>query len=700
MSNSKDFKADSYQVGDLQRALRSSIDGDLVFTDEFFPAGVRLRDFASSQIIYAVNEATSASLQVQITANKDDISLLDGRVTINEIDIEALKTSTQAISSFSNVFLGLVDTPNSYTDANSYILTVSGDSIVFTDPNFILSGVQSQVIDISGDLSSLQLQVNNIVQETTAITGDSTLTIGQTGVNFSLSVADYISATEVYSISGDLQSKINDIDLTPFALSSNLLALSGEVQDLDDKLDNYATNAYVLAVSGDLLNQINSITQGSISISGDNTLVIGQTGVNFSLSVADYISATEVYAISGNLQSKINDIDLTPFALTSNVLALSGEVQNLDSKFANYAAISYVNDISSNLQGQITSNDNDISDLQSQVISISSNFDNYATNVYVLAISGDLQSQINNIVQETTTITGDSTLTIGQTGVNFSLSVNDYISATEVYAISGDLQYKITSNDNDISDLQSQVISISSNFDNYATNVYVLAISGDLQSQINNIVQETTTITGDSTLTIGQTGVNFSLSVNDYISATEVYAISGDLQYKITSNDNDISDLQSQVISISSNFDNYATNVYVLAISGDLQSQINNIVQETTTITGDSTLTIGQTGVNFSLSVADYISATEVYAISGELRSNISSLAKKGVISLNTIDNIYTVNNTNIEATSYPICTLIAPSQDSNIYPFYVFDIATGSFKVELSDTPAISGYKLSWLVI
>jgi hypothetical protein len=159
--------------------------------------------------------------------------------------------------------------------------------------------------------------------------------------------------------------------------------------------------------------------------------------------------------------------------------------------------------------------------------------------------------------------------------ISGDIDLTPYTLTTTVDSISGDLQAKITNNDNDISTLQSQVTSISANFDNYATTSYVNNISGDLQSKIDNIVQETTTITGDSTLTIGQTGVNFSLSVADYISATEVYGISGDLQAKITNNDNDISTLQSQVTSISSNFDNYATNAYVLAISGNLQSQIN-----------------------------------------------------------------------------------------------------------------------------
>ena len=224
-----------------------------------------------------------------------------------------------------------------------------------------------------------------------------------------------------------------------------------------------------------------------------SNLVVDSKGRITSISNnTEVVTNSLISAISGDLRAKIEAIDLTHFA---NVLAISGDLHSkINNIESNYSTISYVNGISGNLQGQLTNNDNDISTLQSQVTSISANFDNYATNTYVLAISGNLQTKIDNIEQESTAISGDNTLVIGQTGSNFSLSVADYISATEVYAISGNLQSKINSIDITPFALNSNVLAISgelqaldANFDNYASNAYVLSISGDLQSQINNL---------------------------------------------------------------------------------------------------------------------------------------------------------------------------------------------------------------------
>ena len=616
-------------------------------------------DLESFRQLGIVSTTSQFDLRIQTigTQRWSSLSISSNSSNIN-IDSSGVDYTVNAISKFS------VDVHGN-TSANSFNATTS----------MSISGVPVATTSYVNAISSnLQSQLNNIVQETTSISGDNTLVIGQTGANFSLSVADYISATKVYAISGDLQSQINSIDST-----SNVIAISGELQALDNKFadyatisyvndisgnlqskitnndndistlqsqvtsisanfDNYATNVYVLAISGDLQNKIDNIERESTAISGDNTLVIGQTGANFSLSVADYISATEVYSISGDLQAKINDIPLSQYTLNSTTLALSGQVRALDNKFADYATISYVNDISGDLQNKITNNDNDISTLQSQVTSISANFDNYT----LLTTTVGISSQLNNRL--------------------ISLEFIDHNSfATNSYV------------NNISSNLQTQVTSISSNFDNYASNVYVLAISGDLQSKINAIEQESTSISGNNTLIVNKVDNNFSLSVADYISATEVYSISGDLQAKIneidltpfalnsnvlalsgqvqalngnfvnystisyvndvsgalqgqiTSNDNDISVLQSRTTSISSNFDNYASNVYVLAISGDLQTKIDNIEQESTAISGDNTLNVNKVDNTFSLSVADYISATEVYAISGDLQTKITN---------------------------------------------------------------------------
>lgn len=112
----------------------------------------------------------------------------------------------------------------------------------------------------------------------------------------------------------------------------------------------------------------------TIAISGDIT----------ETDLSNYLTISEIASISGNLQSQIDNIDV------------SGDI------------ISYVNPISASLQSQIWSNDIDIAVLRSNVNTISGDLDaleltvanldlTYATDASLAAISGNLQSQIDGI---------------------------------------------------------------------------------------------------------------------------------------------------------------------------------------------------------------------------------------------------------------------------------------------------------------
>lgn len=72
----------------------------------------------------------------------------------------------------------------------------------------------------------------------------------------------------------------------------------------------------------------------------------------------------------------------------------------------------------------------------------------------------------------------------------------------------------------------------------------------------------------------------------------------------------------------------------------------------------------------------------------------------KGVVICDTINNVYTINNAKIASTDIPNITMLAPSLNQIQFSSVVTDITSGSFKVELSGVPAVSGYKLSWLII
>jgi len=72
----------------------------------------------------------------------------------------------------------------------------------------------------------------------------------------------------------------------------------------------------------------------------------------------------------------------------------------------------------------------------------------------------------------------------------------------------------------------------------------------------------------------------------------------------------------------------------------------------------------------------------------------------KGVVLCDTINTIYTVTNSRIEITDTPNVTIIAPSLNQTLFAASVADITSGSFKIELSGIPDVSGYKLSWIII
>lgn len=142
--------------------------------------------------------------------------------------------------------------------------------------------------------------------------GSSTL-VGGTGITvvesptdtWTINVDDYISATEVADISGDLDLRISILE------------------SIDH--DSFITEAEVASISGDLQSQITTIETDVATISGDlssletrvdNIDVVSGTGITivesptdtWTVNVDDYISATEVASVSAGLQSQITDI--------------------------------------------------------------------------------------------------------------------------------------------------------------------------------------------------------------------------------------------------------------------------------------------------------------------------------------------------------------------------------------------------------
>ena len=182
----------------------------------------------------------------------------------------------------------------------------------------------------------------------------------------------------------------------------NLYAKDGRLYHIDDQ-----GNTSLVAISGDVdlsgYATISSIT----SISGD----LGTLQTQFNELDLTYATDANLASISGNLQGQIisNDGDIS--LLQTQTSTISGDLNSLETQFTNldltYATDSMVASISGNLQGQIISNDGDISLLQTQTSTISGDLNSletqftnldltYATDANLVSISGNLQGQITS----------------------------------------------------------------------------------------------------------------------------------------------------------------------------------------------------------------------------------------------------------------------------------------------------------------
>ena len=141
------------------------------------------------------------------------------------------------------------------------------------------------------------------------------------------------------------------------------------------------------------------------------------------------------------------------------------------------------------------------------------------------------------------------------------------------------------------------------------------------------------------------------------------------------------------------------------SISGNLQAQIDAIVEEGTTLTStDGTINVTNVGLNYDLSVDDYISKTEVASISAGLDSRINSISTStstgvsgihGTSLVELSQNNVVVNHSNISGD--PIVSLTIPNSGSIVYVCGITEVTSSSFKVVLSDSVPSTGYKISW---
>jgi len=164
-------------------------------------------------------------------------------------------------------------------------------------------------------------------------------------------------------------------------------------------------------------------TSGTITISGGLTttgnisgnLIFGDGSnlTNIPLGSGG-ITTTEVAVISSNLQGQITNNDTDISDLRTDVDTISGDLDTLETQFANldatYATDSDLVAVSGNLQGQITNNDTDISDIQTDIANITgglSQLDTRYVEVTGDTMTGDFTLNANAIVNGNITISGN-----------------------------------------------------------------------------------------------------------------------------------------------------------------------------------------------------------------------------------------------------------------------------------------------------
>ena len=291
---------------------------------------------------------------------------------------------------------------------------------------------EQDLVVFQQDIQVLQTQVVEISASNVSGSGFTPLagtgmSIVPTGEDYTFSVIDYISATEVATVSGQLETQIDENDLDIALLQTEVATVSGDLDALE------------LVVNG-------------INVSsGTGTNVVESPSDTWTVNVVDYISATEVANVSGNLQGQIDSIVQEGTTITSSggtiVPTQDGLTWNLD--VVDYISATEVANVSGNLQNQITTNANNIADNDSDIAGLRTDVD---------TVSGDLDS-LESTVDAINVSSGTGTNVVESPSDTWTVNVVDYISGTEVANVSGNLQSQITSNDNDIDILNSTTIS-------------------------------------------------------------------------------------------------------------------------------------------------------------------------------------------------------------------------------------------------
>ena len=425
-----------------------------------------------------------------------------------------------------------------------------------------------------------------------------------------------------------------------------------------------------------VLSEIDTIYQSVLDIQVEDVYDVVGGVANFTVP----ISASTYYGDGSNLTGISNTftgLHDTPSSYSGSegyLLRVQGGDLNFVDPDSIFVSPTIISGISGNLQSQIDNNTSLITQkidtttvesifsyLQSQIVSISGGGIGSVDTTTLSSLSGSLQTQIwSNDTDIAGLRTNVNTISADLASLDLT-----YASDSQLVSLSGSLQTQIWSNDTDISSLRTDVDAISATIGNldftYATDAILQSVSGAIQNQIDKL--------GDG-----------------YATDTELRTVSGGLQDQIYSNDSQIAGL----VSISGD---HATRITTLeTYTGGITGGISQLDDRFVNVTGDI--------ITGNLTLAGLSGQESILRVdtSGKIEKHDYAPYIGGKISLNSIDSVYTITDPNIKSTSSPVCTLTAPLSSATIYGINVFGVTNGQFGVSLSDTPALSGYTMSWI--
>lgn len=221
----------------------------------------------------------------------------------------ALKTEVAAVSADLQSQIDSISGGSGFTPLNG-----TGMNIVPTGPDYTFNVVDyisgTEVAAIS---ANLQTQIDNVSGGGSGFTplASTGMTIVPTGPDYTFSVTDYISRTEVSNVTGQ--------GFTPLAGEGIVVTPTGN--DYTFSVDDYISGTEVSSVSGDLQTQIDNISGGFTPLAGTG-MIITPTGSDYTFDVADYVSKTEVANVTGQL-------DATDDSLQSQIDAVSGALSSV-----------------------------------------------------------------------------------------------------------------------------------------------------------------------------------------------------------------------------------------------------------------------------------------------------------------------------------------------------------------------------------